>query len=109
MILKNLLIMRSFHVISTGTSILENFQKTSKNENYKRVFDDYKMASMLVCMIIGSQQYYAKKDYSKFGTEKEEIQDIVMLPVLEIRKPKNEHLIVLSILDKAVEECVNEN
>jgi hypothetical protein len=46
------------------------------------------------------QPYYAKKDYSKSGTEKEEIQGIVMLPVLEIRKPKVAHLIVLSILDK---------
>jgi len=63
-------------------------------------------------MMSGGQQYYAKRDYSMSRHEKsneEEVIGIVMLPVLEIRKPKNEHLIVLSILEKAVEECVNEN
>jgi hypothetical protein len=63
------------------------------------------MAGMLVCMISGGQPYYAKRDYSTSGHEKsneeEEVIDIVTLPVLKIRKPKNEHLIVLSILEKA--------
>jgi hypothetical protein len=56
-------------------------------------------------MIIGRQPYYAKRDYSASRHEKsdeeEEVINIVMLPVLEIRKPKNEHLIVLSIIKKA--------
>jgi len=49
-------------------------------------------------------QYYAKRDYSTSRHEKsneEKVIGIVRLPVLEIRKPKNEHLIVLSILEKA--------
>jgi CRISPR locus-related DNA-binding protein len=92
-----------FDCIEKFREIFEK-EKEQSNQIYFNVSTGSKitaMAGMLVCMIIGGQPYYAKKDYSKSGTEKEEIQDIVMLPVLEIRKPKDEHLIVLSIIDKA--------
>ena len=36
--------MKNFHVISTGTSILANFStEASKNEKYKKVFENYEM------------------------------------------------------------------
>jgi hypothetical protein len=83
-------------------------EKEKGNQIYFNVSTGSKitaMAGMLVCMIIGGQPYYAKRDYSasrhEKSNEEEEVIDIVRLPVLEIRKPKNEHLIVLSILKKA--------